>query len=100
MPSKLNLLVVRGDAGVQGGATHGLPPASPLAKSGLPGFETGLDGHFALTLLWPGKYRIRFAPKVGEQVDFEKTYCYPQVIEISEGPHVDDIVFVAGDASQ
>jgi hypothetical protein len=75
-------------------------PADPeerrasIQRGGLPGFDTGSDARFELNLLWPGQYRLRFAPKVGSQVDFRRRLYYPQIIDVSEGQHVDDIEFV------
>ena len=68
--------------------------AAAIKRGGLPGFTTGSDGQFELNLLWPGRYRLRFAPSTDKRVDFRKMRYYPEVIELSEGQHVDNVVFV------
>ncbi len=65
-------------------------------RGGLPGFETGADGRFELSLLWPGKYRLKFMPKIGGMVRFDDPAFYPDVISLGEGQHVTGLRFVVG----
>jgi len=69
-------------------------------RGGLPGQDT-TDGHFKLSLLPPGQYRLVFRPKVGQHIDFRQTYYWPgvtrkqdaEIVEIGEGQPVDGLIF-------
>jgi hypothetical protein len=65
--------------------------ADATRKGGLPGFDTGTDARFELSLLWPGRYRLKFVPTGGH---FDRGSYFPHSIDLAEGQHVDNVVFV------
>jgi len=80
-----------------------IQPADPVEaaaaqrRGGMPGYETGLDGKFSLSLLPAGRYRLVFHPRTGDQVDFRITFYWPSnpgdAINLAFGQHVDGVQF-------
>ncbi|MCU1311141.1 MAG: hypothetical protein JWO20_2266 [Candidatus Angelobacter sp.] len=57
-------------------------------KGGLVGFETGPDGVFSLSPIWPGRYRLRMSPKVDG-----RNWCYhPNLIDVAEAQHIEGLI--------
>jgi len=90
--------------GVPGFVT--LQPTDPreaqvaIRRGGLPGCDTD-DGNFSLPQLAPGRYKLVFHPKIGNNISFRYTFYWPPVsdtsnspgIELGFGQHVDDLRF-------
>ena len=77
------------------------PKEAEIARrhGGLPGCDTE-DGNFSLPQLPPGRYRLKFHPKVGERVDFRRVFYWPpggrgadNAIELAFGQHIEKVRF-------
>jgi hypothetical protein len=77
------------------------PKEAEIARrhGGLPGCDTE-DGNFSLPQLPPGRYRLKFHPKVGERIDFRRVYYWPpggrgadNAIELAFGQHIEEVRF-------
>jgi len=77
------------------------PKEAEIARrhGGLRGCDTE-DGNFLLPQLPPGRYRLKFHPKVGERVDFRRVFYWPpcgrgadNAIELEFGQHIDEVRF-------
>jgi hypothetical protein len=82
--------------GVPGFVT--IKPADPKEaeaasrRGGLPGYTTE-DGNFTLELLPPGRYRLRFNPKIDGQVNLGVPPVWSDVIELGFGQQIENLHF-------
>jgi hypothetical protein len=80
-----------------------LEPADPVEaaaarkRGGMPGDDAGADGKFSLRRVAPGRYRLRFYPKIGRGFNFRATIYWPSnpddAIGLAFGQHVGAIQF-------
>jgi hypothetical protein len=98
------IVVDQSGRGVAGFVT--VRPADPeeaqaaVRRGGLPGFSTP-DGAFSLVRLPPGRYKLLFYPKMGEQISFNNPFFWPRIghgsgddgIELGLGQHIENVRF-------
>lgn len=90
------MLVDDAATGVPGFVT--IKPADPKEaeaasrRGGLPGYTTE-DGNFILELLPPGRYRLRFNPKIDGQVNLGVPPVWSDVIELGFGQQIENFHF-------
>jgi len=71
-----------------------------VRRGGLPGFSTN-DGAFSLLWLPPGRYKLLFYPKMGENISFRNPFFWPRLgdrpgdtgIELGLGQHIENVRF-------
>lgn len=82
--------------GVAGFVT--IQPADPKEaeaasrRGGLPGYTTE-DGNFTLWLLPPGRYRLRFHPKIDGGVNFRVPASWSDNVDLGFGQHIQNFQF-------
>jgi hypothetical protein len=80
-----------------------LEPADPVEaaaarkRGGMRSEDAGADGTFSLHRLAPGRYRLRFYPKIGRGFNFRATIYWPSnsgdAIELTFGQHIESLRF-------
>jgi hypothetical protein len=61
-------------------------------RGGLMGYTTE-DGYFTLWLLPPGRYRLRFHPKIDGKVNLGVPAAWSDMVEVGFGQHIEDFRF-------
>lgn len=61
-------------------------------RGGLPGYTTE-DGSFKLSLLPPGRYRLRFQPKIDAQINLGAPPAWSDIVDLGFGQHIEDFRF-------